>query len=467
MPPTQNILLDILPVQKYKLDRLRDDGPQRSRVNGWERHTMLPSRFVSFLTERRRQCRAVACAVLFLACLFRYRQAYDPVDTILPKTEVSRIASNLSETGEFANPFAALKTGPSAHLAPAFPIFMALVIHTFGDKAVGAFVLRSLGALVLATQISLFPFFSRRLGMGELNGIVAACVWIVAKPAFNFNSEAYYAALLMAATCCLFRRYLEKTDQYSGGLSWILGGLFGFLILLIPTAVPILAAWLGWVIWRRKFEFVKTAFLPLVLLPAVIISPWIIRNYLVFHRLILRDNFGLELSVSNNDCAQFSLRKNMDSTCTDIQHPYENATLAGKVLEMGEAQYSALRLRDALQWIAGHPARFVKLTGMRFIAFWFPTESGSIHYAGSGRRLERVVIYLMTLLSLEGLMILCRLDVKSAAICISCLMLFPLIYYIIQFIDRYRDPIMWMTFLLGAVPITRYLGSKLIPNYDR
>ena len=101
---------------------------------------------------------------------------------------------------------------------------------------------------------------------------------------------------------------------------------------------------------------------------------------------------------------------------------------------------------------------------MRLIAFWFPTESGSIHYAGSGRRLERVVIYLMTLLSLEGLVILCRLDVKSAAVCISCLALFPLIYYIVQFIDRYRDPIMWMTFLLGAVPITRYIGSKLVPT---
>ena len=60
----------------------------------------------------------------------------------------------------------------------------------------------------------------------------------------------------------------------------------------------------------------------------------------------------------------------------------------------------------------------------------------------------------MTLLSGPGLVILYRRDVKSATLLISCLTVFPLVYYIVQFEYRYRYPIMWVTFLLGAVPIT-------------
>jgi hypothetical protein len=69
--------------------------------------------------------------------------------------------------------------------------------------------------------------------------------------------------------------------------------------------------------------------------------------------------------------------------------------------------------------------------------------------------LERVVIYLMTLLSVAGLALLYQEDVASAAIVMSVLTVFPLIYYITHFDYRYRYPIMWVTFLLGAMPITR------------
>jgi hypothetical protein len=59
----------------------------------------------------------------------------------------------------------------------------------------------------------------------------------------------------------------------------------------------------------------------------------------------------------------------------------------------------------------------------------------------------------MTVLSLPGLFLLYRRDVNSWVIAMSCLMVFPLIHYIIQFEYRYRYPILWVTFLLGALAI--------------
>jgi hypothetical protein len=58
-----------------------------------------------------------------------------------------------------------------------------------------------------------------------------------------------------------------------------------------------------------------------------------------------------------------------------------------------------------------------------------------------------------------GLFIAFRLDAKTAAICSLWLGLFPIIYYVVQFDSRYRLPIMPLTFLLGALPISTVIRA--------
>ena len=436
-------------------------------MNGGRRRAHdLAHSFVSFVITWRSQYCAAACIGLFLATLARYWVSYDPSASL--GGEGWRLAHNLLNEHQFANPFEPLDTGPSALLAPAWPVFLALVMKTFGGGVAGdVYAIRWAAVIIIALTTALFPVFSRRLGMGELNGIIGACIWILGKP-MMVPWDGFYGAILLAVTCYVYRGYLEQPGQRAGRLAWILGCLMGFLMLTIPGVAPILAAGLGWEIWRRKIAFFKASLLPLILLPALIVTPWTIRNYLVFHSFVpIRDGFGLELSVSNNDCAQFSAALNYASGgCSVPLHPNSNLNEARRVLELGEPKYFELRGREARHWIGDHPARFLKLTAMRFVFFWMPSESGTIH-VGHGRHLERVVIYLMTLLSGAGLLILYQRDARSAAICMSCLTLYPLVYYILQFDDRYRYPVMWVTFLLGALPITTYMRRFWYALYAR
>jgi hypothetical protein len=379
--------------------------------------------------------------------------SYDPGDTVHGAENV-RLARSLCDTGKFANPFPALDTGPSAHLSPVFPAFMALLMKVFGDKSTGIYAITWAAALVMSLQLALYPVFSRILGMGEINGIIGASMWIVAKPRLVPYWEPLYVAILVALACCFYRRYVDEEARGRRKLAWPLGCLMGFLILTSPTVAPIYVTWLAWEIWRQRMAFFKVSFLPLVLLPVLIIAPWTIRNYLVFHSFpIIRDNFGLELSVSNNECARFGFWENLETGCFEKFHPYSNVNEARKVLVLGEVKYNDLQLKKALLWISSHPARFIKLSMLRLIAFWMPTDSFTLRDV-IGHRLERFTIYLMTLLSGPGLVILCRRDIKSAAVLISLLSVFPLVHYIVEYVDRYRYPIMWATFLLGAVPIT-------------
>ena len=415
---------------------------------------MLTRSIYGHVKARRRTFCLLGCIALFFAALLRYRVSYVPTDSVIREPESFRLAHSLYDSGKFANPFAALDTGPSAHLSPVFPFFVALLMKAFGDGRASIYAIRWAATLVLSLQLAVYPLFSRILGMGAINGIVGASIWIVAKPRIVYNHEELYVAILLAVACCCYRRYLDERAQEHRRLAWLLGSLMGFLILTSQAVAPIYATWLAWEVWRRKHAFFTRSLVPLVLLPVVIIAPWTIRNYLVFHSFTpIRDNFGLELSVSNNDCARFGLSANQRTGCFENVHPNKNVDEARKVMELGEIKYNASRLREARRWISSHPARFIKLSVMRFIAFWMPTENLNNPYA-SGRHLERAAIYLITLLSVFGLVILCRRDIKSGVLLISCLTVFPLVYYLIQFEYRYRYPIMWATFLLGAIPLT-------------
>jgi hypothetical protein len=407
------------------------------------------------------------CLLLFVAALSRY-WVHDWTELVPHNPESFRLARSIAEKGEFANPFAALDTGPSAHMGPTFPAIIGLLIRVFGDGTAGMFAIKFTATILLAAQLALFPVFSRELGMGEFNGIVAACIWIATKvgtaaagthqPVPMFGWESFYASILLAIATCSFRRYLDLSASSSRPLVWILGCAMGASILTSPTVGSIFIGFFGLLLWREKLTFFQKSNLLLIVLPAVILAPWIFRNFLVFDRLIfVRDNLGMELSISNNDCAMFGIAQNIDSGCFIKVHPNINIIEARKVLEYGEPKYNDLKLSEALYWIKTHPARFFRLSSLRVAAFWMPPATGGPYsLRGSGRRLERISIYGMTLLSVAGLLILYRRDSLSASLCVLCLGFFPLIYYFVQYEWRYRYPILWVTFLLGSLPITSF-----------
>jgi len=396
----------------------------------------------------------IVCLVLFVFSLSEYWVTYYPTAFVPLGQETTNIANNLRTTGHFANPFG-FESGPTAHLAPAFPAFLALISGLFGVHSAGAFAYRFAAVLAVSFLVGLLPLVSRLLGMGFLTGVLASCIWLAAKPRLWWDWEANYAGLLIAIATCCFRRLIGSAALQLR-VTLLSGFLMGHLMLPVPTCLPVFLCWLIWFALSRKADLFRAPAVALIVLPVMMVAPWIVRNYLVFDRIILvRGNLGLELSVSNNDCAPFSLMANMVSGCFGKHHPGGNAGECAKILAMGEARYNELRLHEAIDWVTGNPHRFLSLCAQRFVAFWLPHNSESLarDFFKEGRR-ERYTIYLTTFLSIIGLWITARRNVKSAAVCAIWLCLYPIIYYLVQFEDRYRYPILWATFLLGAVPLS-------------
>src|SRR2546430_1525084 len=77
--------------------------------------------------------------------------------------ESVRIARSLAFHGTFADPFATIKTGVTAHIAPAYPFLYSLVLRLFGTHYTALLILWAASLACLALQLGLLPLLSHRL----------------------------------------------------------------------------------------------------------------------------------------------------------------------------------------------------------------------------------------------------------------------------------------------------------------
>jgi hypothetical protein len=260
--------------------------------------------------------------------------------------------------------------------------------------------------------------------------------------------EAVYVALLVLLLVMCMHQILSK--QVSTGFVALTGVLWGITFLFNPVTLLPYAALTLWTTCFRRIQRIQK--LVLIFIPLLVISPWLVRNYQVFHHFVLiRDNLGLELSISNNPCATFSFGTYRAVNCS--QHPNESVAEAGKVRASGEYEYNQTKLREALGWIKDNPGRFADLTEQRFLAFWLYSPGGN-YFAGRHIPLSILLIWLIMPLSIGGLWLLFKSDRIAAGLCLTWLVLFPAVYYFVAFIPRYRYPILWANFMPASFLLT-------------
>ena len=368
--------------------------------------------------------------------------------------ETQAVAESLVKSGSFADPFRT-PTGPTAHIAPVFPLLLAALIRATPDDAAYELTKEVLSAAAASLHYALLPILALALGMERRTGIVAAGVSLAVfallpanvKPLETQGSwEHTWTACGIVALAILAAFALQK-PALPAAAAWGVG--WGIFLLLIPTMAPIFPAWLGVGLWRswrdcrvRYLRFAAVA----AGLTLLVLAPWTLRNVRVLGAPIWgRDNFGLELAVSNNDCAEASFIAMLRSGCHARTHPNVNPAEAFRIREAGEVRYGAQRLAEALTWIRTNPGRFAWLTAERFRQFWFPElGAGSASYP----------VWVVTLLGFAGLAFACKSNRFAAFLLGSLLLLYPLVYYIVQHVVRYRYPVLWVSSLMSAYVLT-------------
>src|SRR3984957_14799989 len=366
----------------------------------------------------------VALAVRLAVIPFLYTDWMDPF--VLEHWAFGRIARSLASGHGFGSPFA--DTGLSALLPPVYSYLLAGIFKIFGIET-KASVIAALSLNSLFSALTCIPvFFIAKRGFGDRVAKWAGWGWAFSPYGVYYGADwAWSTCLVTLELACLFlfAWQLEKSSRIRDWLAF--GALSAFTALTEPvtlSVLPLLGLWTVYRIYLRNRRW-QSPLLAAALGGIAVLSPWIVRNYEIFHRFIpVRSGFGLELYIGNNGFSEHWINRSL--------HPNHNDAELAEYERAGEMAYMDHKLQQGKDYIRSHPAWFMWMTGRRILYMWTGYWSLSREDL-KDEPLDPPNILVDTTLSVLGLLGLWRvfrMDRSLGMRFAIVLLFFPLTYYI-------------------------------------
>jgi hypothetical protein len=375
-----------------------------------------------------------------------------PPDVIRPHTrrELPAVAVSLATTGRFADPYV-LPTGPTAHLPPIPPAVFALVYWLFGLTLTAGYVAWLLTMATCAAAWAMLPWLAPRVGLSAEAGVLAGLGGSLVPRLPGLHGEGLAAAAMGLLAIAFVQRW--ESGRSTPGRSLLLGLAAGASFHVQPALLPVVLGWMAfelcWSRDRRKWPL--SALLALGIVVACL--PWGVRNYRTFGAVFfVRSNLGLELRMGNHDGAAAAMEV-MDRQQEHVHvHPRALEEEARKVRELGEVVYMRQAGREALDWIRAHPGSFVGLTASRAAHWWLgPLYDPPVALA----------VTTLTMLALIGAgRSFPTLSAPQRAALLMPPAAFSLIYYVVAYMPRYREPLDWILLLGAGQAIWGWMGGR-------
>jgi 4-amino-4-deoxy-L-arabinose transferase-like glycosyltransferase len=350
--------------------------------------------------------------------------------------EMGRLARSIATGQGFSSP-TDLPTGPSAWAPPLYPYILAQIFKLFGVySALSAWMILAFNSIFGAlTCLTLYRVAERMYGIGVARA--TAWTWAVFPYAIYWPVrvvwETSFTTFLLSLALLLT---LRMADEPPRPRTWILFGLLWGVIVLTNTAVvsmlPFCLLWLLYRLPRRPRQFVGAGLC--LLTAALVVSPWLVRNYEVFGRFIfVRDNLPLEMYEANNDQSAGLWTRN--------EHPGNNPEAMRRFQELGELNFMTEKRQEVRRFVRQHPGSFLEFTVERAAYFWIAPPQATI-VAGYDLMISRHTNFLLAaLFAFAGLWLTIR-NRKCGSFLLACfLLIYPLPYYLVNPFPRYKHPI--------------------------
>lgn len=291
--------------------------------------------------------------------------------------------------------FCSVPGHPTAYRPPLYPWLIAFCMGTIGPIGIGLMQIACGGLTVWLTYK-----LARQLDLTESAAVVAASIVAVDPLLLNYTSQAMTEVVMTLLTtaylCVMSVPNRSLRHGFSAGFLYGLNALcrptiwaFGLAMLAIATCGSIRIHILKRVSNERPSVTWRWSLAFIVALIAVV-SPWAVRNALVFGQPILTTTHGGYTLVLGNNDAYF----------TDVISQPRGAVWSGAALARWQAeleqelnQQSIARTdelrRDAamtnigLNWIQHHPTSFLTAALHRMRLLWSPmpqAETGLSHW---------------------------------------------------------------------------------------
>jgi len=346
--------------------------------------------------------------------------------------EVGRIARSVATGQGFGSP-TDLPTGPTAWMAPVYTYILAGIFKLFGVySAASAWVILAFNSVCGAlTCLTIYRIGERICGLAVARA--TAWTWAVFPYLIYWPVRVVYDTCLSTFLLSLALLVTLRLTEQPRLRMWLLFGfLWGLIVLTNPSLITLLPCCLFWLVVRapQRWRPLGGAMV-CVLVAAVVVSPWMLRNFRVFGKFIfVRDNFPMELYMSNND----------ESTgfWTREEHPANDRRAMQKFQELGEIRFMTERGQQAREFIRQHPERFLFFTLSRAVYFWISPPQAAI-VGGYDFIISRHTNYFLeAAFAFAGLWLTIRRRKPEGYLLACFLLVFPLPYYLVSPYPRYK-----------------------------
>ena len=406
----------------------------------------------------------IAFAVRLAVIPFVYHDWMDPF--VLEHWAFGLVARSLVSGHGFGNVFVQ-NGGPTAVLPPVYSYLVAGIFKIFGIETTAS-VIAALSLNSLFSALTCVPvFLLAKQAFGNRVAKWAGWGWVLSPYGVYYGADWAWSTCLVTLELAWLFYFAWRLEKNCRRGDWLLyGALCGISALTEPVTLAVLPLLGVWTLYRRyrlgspwKVQTVAAAMAGIAVL-----SPWVMRNYEVFHRLIpVRSGFGLELYIGNNG---YSTRWVNSS----LQPNHSDAELA-EYERVGEMAYMDHKREQATDYIRAHPGWYARMTGRRIVYMWTGYWSFAAEYL-KDEPLDPpniVVDTTLTILGLLGLWRVFKLDrqqwdkQREAGLGVRfaiVLFFFPLAYYFSHPETYYFRPVDPLIVVLAAVGVVGRLGRK-------
>jgi Dolichyl-phosphate-mannose-protein mannosyltransferase len=290
------------------------------------------------------------------------------------------------------------KVLPSCYVTPLY-VYLQVPFLYFGIGERGIQIMNLL--FLQAACFVLYRFFRRFAAPGVALLIFTAISFYIPFWILSYTLDPNSLNILFLALTVDLLYVLSTTPSIRGWMQ--LGFLVGLQMLLRPDILLGAVLFAAWILfWNRSKDTWKGIGIA-ILISLAIVSPWTLRNYIMFQKFVLVSaNSGMNLFEGNNPVAtgEFSAKPPTDESKQEFAEITEYANTHDAI------DLDKYRFELAEQWILDHPSEAFKLDLKKVWYHWFgrPIMGEQFHYQYQGMATAfRIGSGLMLLFGMYGL----------------------------------------------------------------
>jgi len=341
---------------------------------------------------------------------------------------------------------------PSVYMPPAYPFFIYII------KSITSFEGLNLINFVIFIQIILSTysvylfykvnqiFFSKKLSL--INSFIFSIIPLnlyAPGQISSINIQIFFSILFLNFLFLIIRNQTNKNIVLFSLLS-------GILILTRGEFILIFALLTFYIFLKKKIKLVN--FIKIIIVTILIISPYVLRNYLHFEQIFIVKSVGFNLWKGNNELST------VDGFETLERIEFKNLKMKLDAVEKDkyyEIKRDNIFLQEALVNLKNDPYKYFVLSIKRFFSFYFIDINSK--YTNYFNIFHILPIIILSITSLPGLMIFFKTK-KIENKCIGIYLLINLLIFSIFFIiPRYKLVILPIQLVLTTYFIQAFLNK--------